>query len=797
MGKGFYVGIIILTIFLFSYVAQAGTDTPYNIYGKATYEDGTPADGATVKIYPQDNPNNFITTIVGPEGNYGLSGWWKEDLYNVPGALGDGDIIVIEIDDGIGATGSTTITIDLSVGGKQVPDIILTEVDTTPPTSTITSPADGATVSGTVIITGTASDESGISKVEVSTDGGITWIIATGTTEWSYTWNTLTVPNGNYNIKSRATDNSPNQNEEDPSVGITVTVNNIDTTPPFANAGSDKTVDVGESVLFNGGASWDNVGIVSYFWDFGDGATGSGISPTHIYSTAGTYTVTLTVRDAAGYSASDTLTVTVVSVGPDTTPPTAEAGSDKTVNVGESVSFDGSASSDNVGIESYEWNFGDGTTGAGKLTTHTYTATGTYTVTLTVKDAVGLSGTDTLTVIVKVSISETIITSETTPGIYEKTIKTSDSSTRSEITVISKGESIKTVVSANEYLDYVPEGMDALSAVSDKPVGIYVTITPDSTLKNTLDENNGSVILKMYYTDDLIREKDLKENTLAIWKYDSETNNWIKLTTGNPSWVIDAGLNTAENYAWAEVTKLSSFALLAQPAPTPTPYRGLGQGAKESLIDIKDGTAKPTAPRIAKVVPEIDIPGARDGYAAITVDVQTTKPTSVKDLGVQVFKYLIITPRSEDRNKSGTIYFQVEESEIANATLDKEDIALYRFHNDNWTELPTEIVTGAQTGYVKYKADTPGFSWFAIAKKGAALPPVVTPTPTETVTPTVTVTPTETITPIETITPTETVTPPKKTPWGLIIGIIVVLIIIGAVLYIYRDKLLKKEEKKE
>jgi PKD repeat protein len=68
--------------------------------------------------------------------------------------------------------------------------------------------------------------------------------------------------------------------------------------------------------------------------------------------------------------------------------------------VGETVNFDASNSSDNVGIASYEWSFGDGTTGTGETTSHTYTSPGTYTVILTVKDAAGNPATHSITITV-------------------------------------------------------------------------------------------------------------------------------------------------------------------------------------------------------------------------------------------------------------------------------------------------------------------------------------------------------------------------------------------------------------
>jgi PKD repeat protein len=91
----------------------------------------------------------------------------------------------------------------------------------------------------------------------------------------------------------------------------------LDMTPPVANAGQNQTVLVGMSVAFNGGNSTDNNAVVAYVWDFGDGANGTGIAPSHVYSAAGNYTVRLTVRDAAGNSASSSATAAINVVIPE------------------------------------------------------------------------------------------------------------------------------------------------------------------------------------------------------------------------------------------------------------------------------------------------------------------------------------------------------------------------------------------------------------------------------------------------------------------------------------------------
>jgi hypothetical protein len=85
----------------------------------------------------------------------------------------------------------------------------------------------------------------------------------------------------------------------------------LDTTAPTADAGSSRTVNLGETVTFDGGGSNDANGIVSYRWVFGDGTQGTGVSVSNVYASVGTFTVRLTVEDAAGNTASATVTVAV------------------------------------------------------------------------------------------------------------------------------------------------------------------------------------------------------------------------------------------------------------------------------------------------------------------------------------------------------------------------------------------------------------------------------------------------------------------------------------------------------
>jgi PKD repeat protein len=165
-------------------------------------------------------------------------------------------------------------------------------------------------------------------------------------------------------------------------------------TPAFTTPSG--VLGVGNSLSFDGSGSTIGSGDAysSVTWDFGDGSAASFSRATapgavnHTYSAAGTYTVRLTAVDGSGNLA--TVSHQVV-VG---TPPVAAFTAPVSANPGSSVSFDASGSSqtDGATIVSYDWDFGDGTTGTGISTTHSYSVRGTYTVTLTVTDSDGFTG---------------------------------------------------------------------------------------------------------------------------------------------------------------------------------------------------------------------------------------------------------------------------------------------------------------------------------------------------------------------------------------------------------------------
>jgi subtilisin family serine protease len=98
--------------------------------------------------------------------------------------------------------------------------------DATPPTVTITAPASGATVGGTVTVAATADDNGAVARVEFLLDNTL---LSTDTTSpYSASWNTAAVTDGTHTLVARAVDTANNTRT---SPAVTVTVSNAATLP--------------------------------------------------------------------------------------------------------------------------------------------------------------------------------------------------------------------------------------------------------------------------------------------------------------------------------------------------------------------------------------------------------------------------------------------------------------------------------------------------------------------------------------------------------------------------------------
>jgi len=207
-----------------------------------------------------------------------------------------------------------------------------TAPDTTPPTISGATGDTSSTTGEPVTISATITDDVGVVSATVHytpIDGTETTVSMTevATDLWSADVPVAEDKVGTITYYITAQDGGGNT-ARDPAEGsysITVTDNDA----PTAEAGPDQSALVDETVYFDGSGSSDNIGITTYSWDFDDSdgiqVDDTGVTASHVYTTAGVYTVTLTVDDEAGNGpVSDTLEVTVSE--PDTTPPAQVTG---------------------------------------------------------------------------------------------------------------------------------------------------------------------------------------------------------------------------------------------------------------------------------------------------------------------------------------------------------------------------------------------------------------------------------------------------------------------------------------
>lgn len=258
----------------------ADADGPYGgVVGQPVIFDGsgsTDPDG-TIVAYDWDFGDGNTGLGVSPSHTYAAAGAYTVTL-------------TVTDDDGLTDSNSTTAAID--------PDLI-------PPIADANGPYSG-TVGVPVSFDGTGS---------IDPDGTIVaydWDFGDGNVGTGPTPTHTYAVDGVYTVSLTVTDDDSLIDSGNTTATITVVC-----APPTADPNGPYIGMVGSPVQFNGSGSVDPCyPIVSYDWDFGDGNTGTGVSPMYTYAAAGLYNVTLTVTNDRGLADSGSTTATISDVPP-------------------------------------------------------------------------------------------------------------------------------------------------------------------------------------------------------------------------------------------------------------------------------------------------------------------------------------------------------------------------------------------------------------------------------------------------------------------------------------------------
>lgn len=281
--------------------------------------------------------------------------------------------------------------------------------------------------------------------------------------------------------------NSPNTSHQYSTSGtfnVTLTVTNnlgctnsvirqVSITPsPIANysfisACLETPVQFNDMSQANGGGQ-----IISWYWEFGDPASGTGNystlqNPTHIFTQAGTYNVVLNITSSN--SCTSSISQQVIIAPPPLVDFTSSIGCS-----GSPVSFVSSQYVNVATTQSWLWNFGDGSTSTEIDPDHTYTSAGTYIVTLDIIDLNGCSAT--VTHPVSIIPGPMAIFNSNSPGCAGNEVEFNDMST-------AIGSAIATwhwdFGDGNDITIYAPENPD-VTHIYDAPGAYTATLTVTS-----------------------------------------------------------------------------------------------------------------------------------------------------------------------------------------------------------------------------------------------------------------------------------------------------------------------------
>jgi len=221
-------------------------------------------------------------------------------------------------------------------------------------------------------------------------DGTVTgwaWQFGDGTTSTDQNPSHTYASAGTYSVTLHVTDNDGSGDGSSSQVTVTASAPHSNHAPQAEFGRSCQDL----RCSFTDRSSDSDGNLVSWRWDFGDGASSTDQNPSHTYGSAGSYKVQLTVRDNGGAEANVTHTAEAQSAPPPSNkPPTA----DFDVHCKKrNCDFTSKSKDDDGSIVAWQWDFGDGSISHEENKSHTYDQSGHYTVSLKVTDNRGATDT--------------------------------------------------------------------------------------------------------------------------------------------------------------------------------------------------------------------------------------------------------------------------------------------------------------------------------------------------------------------------------------------------------------------
>src|SRR5881296_3852590 len=485
--------------------------------------------------------------------------------------------------------------------------VTVSNTDTTAPSVSLTAPSSGSTVSATVTVSATASDNVGVVGVQFKLDGSNLGTEQTAA-PYSISWSTMTASNGAHSLTAVARDAAGNPTT---SAAITVTVNNADTTAPTVSitaptGGSN----VSGTTTVSATAS-DNVGVAGVQFRL-DGAALGSEDTTSPYSVSwntttvsnGSHSLTAVARDAAGnQTTSAAITVTVNNT--DTTAPTvsitAPTGGS---NVSGTTTVSATAS-DNVGVAGVQFRLDGAALGSEDTTSPhsvswntTTVSNGSHSLTAVARDAAGNQTTS-------AAITVTVNNTDTTAPTVSITAPTGGSN-------VSGTTTVSATASDNVGVAGVQFRLDGAALGSED------TTSPHSVSWNTTTVSNGSHSLTAVARDAAGNQTTSAAITVTVNNTDT-TAPTVSITapTGgsNVSGTTTVSATASDNVGVAGVQfRLDGAALGSEDTTSP-------HSVSWNTTTVSNGSHSLTA--VAR-----DAAGNQTTSAAITVTVNNTDTTA-------------------------------------------------------------------------------------------------------------------------------------------------------------------------